>query len=326
MDGNIVNIAGYRFVDLPDRDELRQPFRDICSKLNLKGTILLSHEGINFFLAGLHESINSFIAYIEQDSRFRDITLKRSLTKYQPFNRMNVRLKKEIISIGLDHIKPAEFTGEEITPVDFKQLLDDGKEVLVLDTRNDYECRIGTFENAMELDIKSFRDFPRAISELSDEYKDTPVVMFCTGGIRCEKASTFLKHKGFKNVYQLNGGIIEYTRQVKEKGLTSKFIGKNFVFDHRKSESISSDVISNCHQCGEKWDNHVNCANEACHLLFIQCKKCASLYDDCCSAECQKINSLPIEEQKRLRKGKGNSNKIFKKGRSQVLKYKKNPS
>ena len=135
MDGKIVNIAGYRFVDLPDRDELRQPFRDICSKLNLKGTILLSHEGINFFLAGSRESIDSYIDYIEQDSRFKDITLKQSFTDYQPFNRMNVRLKKEIISIGLNHIKPAEFTGEEITPVDFKQLLDDGKEVLVLDTR-----------------------------------------------------------------------------------------------------------------------------------------------------------------------------------------------
>ena len=123
MDGNIVNIAGYRFVDLPDRDDLRQPFRDICSRLNLKGTILLAHEGINFFLAGVAESIDSYIDYIEQDSRFRDITLKKSVTNYQPFNRMNVRLKKEIISIGLDHIKPAEFTGQEITPTDFKQLL-----------------------------------------------------------------------------------------------------------------------------------------------------------------------------------------------------------
>ena len=247
MDGKIVNIAGYRFVDLPDRDELRQPFRDICSKLNLKGTILLSHEGINFFLAGSRESIDSYIDYIEQDSRFKDITLKQSFTDYQPFNRMNVRLKKEIISIGLNHIKPAEFTGEEITPVDFKQLLDDGKEVLVLDTRNDYECRIGTFENAMELDIKSFRDFPRAVSEISDEYKDTPVVMFCTGGIRCEKASVVMMDAGFSNVKQLKGGILGYFEEVGG----AHWDGDCFVFDQRVAVNpeLKETEVAQCFAC-----------------------------------------------------------------------------
>ena len=235
MDGKIVNIAGYRFVDLPDRDELRQPFRDICSKLNLKGTILLSHEGINFFLAGLRESIDSYIDYIEQDSRFRDITLKQSITDYQPFNRMNVRLKKEIISIGLDHIKPADYTGEEITPVNFKQLLDEGKEVLVLDTRNDYECRIGTFEKAMELDIKSFRDFPRAVGEISEEYKDIPVVMFCTGGIRCEKASVVMLEAGFEDVRQIEGGILNYL----EKTGGKYWNGECFVFDRRVGVDVN---------------------------------------------------------------------------------------
>ena len=150
--------------------------------------------------------------------------------------------------------------------------------------------------------------------------------MYCTGGIRCEKASAFLKHKGYKNVFQLEGGIIEYTRQVEKEGIENKYIGKNFVFDHRRSESISGEIISDCHQCGEKCDNHVNCANEACHLLFIQCEKCFNLYDNCCSSACQKTNTLPIEEQKKLRKGKGNSNKIFKKGRSKVLKFKKTSS
>ena len=192
MVGKIINIAGYRFVDLPDRDELRQPFRDVCDKLNLKGTILLSHEGINFFLAGAQPSIDSFVEYLNLDERLANLTLKTSYTDYQPFNRMNVRLKKEIISIGLDHIKPAQHTGEEITPTEFKDWLDAGKEVLVLDTRNDYECRIGTFQNAMELDIKSFRDFPRAIGKMSEDLKDIPVVMFCTGGIRCEKASVVM--------------------------------------------------------------------------------------------------------------------------------------
>ena len=146
--------------------------------------------------------------------------------------------------------------------------------------------------------------------------------MYCTGGIRCEKASAFLKHKGYNNVFQLEGGIIEYTNQVKKQGIENKFIGKNFVFDQRKSERISKHIISKCHQCGEKSDSHTNCANEACHLLFIQCERCAKKMKNCCSNECIKIISLSDQERKELRKGKKNSNKIFKKGRSPVLKFK----
>ena len=186
MSGTVVNIAGYRFADMPDRNELRQPFRDLCQELDLKGTILLAHEGINFFLAGSQTSVDSFVEWLEEDNRFIDIPLKVSYSDYQPFRRMNVRLKKEIISLGLDHIKPAEITGEEITPTAFKQLLDAGDEVIVLDTRNEYECRIGTFENAFEMNIRSFRDFPKAVSEMDEDLKDKQVVMFCTGGIRCE--------------------------------------------------------------------------------------------------------------------------------------------
>ncbi|MBT7262857.1 MAG: pseudouridine synthase, partial [Euryarchaeota archaeon] len=183
MEGKISNVAGYRFVDLPDRDELREPFRAICKKAGLKGTVLLSHEGINFFLAGSQSSIDQYLDFLEQDTRFSQMALKYSYTDYLPFNRMNVRLKKEIISLGLDHIKPAEFTGDEITPTEFKQWLDEGREVAIVDTRNDYEIRVGTFHDALDLNIKSFRAFPKAIEALPDSMKDTPVVMFCTGGI-----------------------------------------------------------------------------------------------------------------------------------------------
>ena len=147
--------------------------------------------------------------------------------------------------------------------------------------------------------------------------------MYCTGGIRCEKASAYYKHKGFQQVYQLEGGIIEYARQVENKGLENKFLGKNFVFDHRRGERISDDVIAQCHQCGAPCDTHVNCANEACHLLSIQCDNCREAMQECCSVECQEIIQLPYEEQKKLRSGLHNSNKIFKKGRSEKLKYKK---
>jgi len=159
--------------------------------------------------------------------------------------------------------------------------------------------------------------------ELKSNKSDKNLLMYCTGGIRCEKASAYYKHKGFKNVFQLEGGIIEYTRQVKSKGLENKFIGKNFVFDHRRAEKISEDVIANCHQCGNPCDNHVNCANEACHLLFIQCTDCSEKMETTCSTECKEVIQLSYEEQKELRKGIHASNKIFKKGRSEKLKFKK---
>lgn len=247
MEGGISNVAGYRFVDLPDRDELREPFRKVCKENALKGTILLSYEGINFFLAGPQSSIDHFLQFLEEDARFSAIPLKYSYTEYQPFNRMNVRLKKEIISLGLDHIKPAERTGEEITPTEFKQWLDEGREVAIIDTRNDYEIRLGTFENALDLNIKSFRAFPKAVEALPDSMKDTPVVMFCTGGIRCEKASVVMMDAGFSNVKQLKGGILGYFEEVGGQ----HWDGDCFVFDHRvalSAELEQSEVVQ-CFAC-----------------------------------------------------------------------------
>ncbi|NND11946.1 MAG: rhodanese-related sulfurtransferase, partial [Flavobacteriaceae bacterium] len=190
--------------------------------------------------------------------------------------------------------------------------------------RNHYESEIGHFQGAKTPDVDTFRDSLPIIEEDIMEHKeDKKLVMYCTGGIRCEKASAYFKHKGFKKVFQLEGGIIEYTRQVKNKNLENKFIGKNFVFDERRGERISDDIISKCHQCGKPCDTHVNCANDACHLLFIQCDECKEEMDNCCSTNCKEVHNLPYEEQKALRRGQGNSNDIFKKGRSEVLKYKK---
>ena len=241
MLNQITNIAGYRFVDLSDRDELRQPFRDITAKLDLKGTILLSKNGINFFLAGTQEAIDNYVAFLNKDQRFKDIPLHISFTEYQPFRRMLVRLKKEIIALGMDEIRPAEHKGQYIEPMEFKQWLDEGKEVMVLATRNDYELRLGTFENAIDLDIKSFRQFPNAIEKLKQN-KSTPVVMFCTGGIRCEKASVVMENKGWENVYQIKGGVLGY---FKETG-GAHWNGDCFVFDQRVS--IGKDLIETEHE------------------------------------------------------------------------------
>ena len=199
-------------------------------------------------------------------------------------------------------------------------MLNDEKTVCI-DMRNHYESEIGFFKDAIKPDVDTFRESLEVIDQqLEKNGKDKNYLMYCTGGIRCEKASAYLKHKGVDNVFQLEGGIIEYTRQVNQNNLNNNFIGKNFVFDERKSERISEEVVSSCHQCGEPADTHVNCANVACHLLFIQCKKCQEKMNTCCSDNCKKIIKLPYEEQKILRKGKQNSNKIFKKGRASHIK------
>ena len=249
MAGPIHNIAGYRFVNLEDRDELQTYYRSVCDDLGLKGTILLAPEGINFFLAGTERSAETFVNHLERDARFKDIPLKRSFTDYQPFNRMNVRKKSEIISVGMEDIKPSEFTGDEILPEELKAMLDKGTPVHVLDTRNDYELRVGTFEQAIDLDIRTFRAFPEAISKLPESMKDEEIVMFCTGGIRCEKASAIMIDAGFNKVKQLKGGILGYFEAVGG----SHWNGDCFVFDQRVAvnpELEETEVVV-CFACRE---------------------------------------------------------------------------
>jgi UPF0176 protein len=249
MAGPIHNIAGYRFVNLEDRDELQTYYRSVCDDLGLKGTILLAPEGINFFLAGTEHSAETFVNHLERDARFKNIPLKRSFTDYQPFNRMNVRKKTEIISVGIEDIKPSEFTGDEILPEELKAMLDKGTPVHVLDTRNDYELRVGTFEQAIDLDIRTFRAFPEAISKLPESMKDEEIVMFCTGGIRCEKASAIMIDAGFNNVKQLKGGILGYFEAVGG----AHWNGDCFVFDQRvavNSKLEETEVVV-CFACRE---------------------------------------------------------------------------
>ena len=189
--------------------------------------------------------------------------------------------------------------------------------------RNHYESEIGFFEGAVKPDVDTFRDSLPVIEKSVVKNKENKnLLMYCTGGIRCEKASAYFRHKGFEKVFQLEGGIIEYAKQVRDQKIENKFRGKNFVFDERRSERISTDIVSKCHQCGNPSDNHINCANQACHLLFIQCEKCQIQNNKCCCEKCKEIKSLPLNIQKNMRKGTHNSNKIFKKGRSKHLKFK----
>ena len=249
MPGSIMNIAGYRFVDLNDRDELQAMLRSLCLDLGLKGTVLLAPEGINFFIAGTPVSISEFTGVLEKDARFADIPLKVSYTDYQPFNRMNVRKKNEIISVGMEHIRPVERTGEEVEPQAFKAMLDAGERVHVLDTRNDYELRVGSFVNAIDLNIRTFRAFPEAIQQLPESMKEEPIVMFCTGGIRCEKASAIMLEAGFTNVKQLKGGVLGYFEQVGG----DHWDGDCFVFDQRVAvnPSLEETEVVVCFACRE---------------------------------------------------------------------------
>ena len=203
MTNQHLNIAGYKFVVLPDRDALRQPLKQQCDELGLRGTILLSFEGINIFIAGPEENINAFRTSLLNDERFADIEFKQSYSEHQPFNRMNVRLKNEIISVGLPNFDRIEPVDGRIRPKELHERLLNDDDLVLLDTRNTYETRLGTFRNAIELDLDTFRSFPEAVAKLGEEYKDKEIVMFCTGGVRCEKASVIMKDAGFTNIKQL---------------------------------------------------------------------------------------------------------------------------
>jgi UPF0176 protein len=289
------------------------------------GRIYVAHEGINAQLSVPAKNFNAFKEFLDGIYFLKDVRLNIAIEHHlKSFLKLKVKVRDKIVADGLnDQTFDVTNKGVHVDAQKFNELIEDPNTILV-DMRNHYESEIGHFQGAITPDVDTFRDsLPIIEKDLSEFKEDKNLVMYCTGGIRCEKASAYYKHKGFKKVYQLEGGIIEYARQVATKGLENKFVGKNFVFDHRRGERISDEIISNCHQCGSPCDTHVNCANEACHLLFIQCESCAEKMEHCCSVECVEVIHLPEEEQKKLRSGLHNSNKIFKKGRSEKLKFKK---
>ncbi len=292
--------------------------------IEVLGRIYVAQEGINAQLSLPAKKFDEFKSFLDSIYFLKDVRLNIAIEHdLKSFLKLKVKVRDKIVADGLnDATFDVRNIGVHVDALKFNALMEDPNTVLV-DMRNHYESEIGHFKGAVTPDVDTFRDSLDIIEEDLKEHKeDKNLLMYCTGGIRCEKASAYYKHKGFKNVFQLEGGIIEYARQVENLKVENKFVGKNFVFDHRRSERITDEVISNCHQCGKPCDSHVNCDNEACHLLFIQCEECAKAMNNCCSTACKEITALPYEEQKALRKGIPNSNKIFKKGRSSVLKFK----
>ncbi|TDT46408.1 UPF0176 protein [Maribacter spongiicola] len=320
-----LTISFYTYAHIGNTHIFRNHLFINWNDMDVLGRIYVAHEGINAQLSVPAENFNVFKEHLDSISFLENVRLNIAIEQDNlSFLKLKVKVRNKIVADGLeDNSFDVTNKGIHVGAEQFNELIEDPDTVLV-DMRNHYESEIGHFKNAVTPDVDTFRDSLDIIErDLADHKKDKKLVMYCTGGIRCEKASAYYKHKGFEQVYQLEGGIIEYTRQVEKNNLENKFKGKNFVFDHRRGERISDDVIANCHQCGEPCDEHVNCANEACHLLFIQCPSCAEKMNNCCSDTCKEVHELPFEEQKALRKGKVVSNKIFKKGRSEVLKFKK---
>ena len=297
-------VSFYQYHPVENPARFRDELFAQLEKLGVLGRIYVAAEGINAQISVPTENFERFKTYLYSIDFLNDVRLNTAIEDDgKSFWVLHVRVKNKIVADGIDDPDfSMQKRGAYLNALEFNALTEN-PETVVVDMRNYYEYEVGHFENALEIPSDTFREQLPMAAEMLEEKKDQPVIMYCTGGIRCEKASAYLLHKGFKNVFHLEGGIIEYARQVKNQHLENKFRGRNFVFDNRFGEQISGEVISHCHQCGEKCDTHANCANNACHLLFIQCEKCAEKYQGCCCDECVEIHNLPFEKQKELRRG-----------------------
>jgi len=320
-----LTVSFYKYFKIKNPEDLRNQLFLFWDWIDVLGRIYVANEGINAQLSIPADNFEAFKLHLDTIDFLKNVRLNIAIEHdLFSFLKLKVKVRDKIVSDGLnDDTFDSSDIGIHVNASEFNSLIEDDNTVVV-DMRNHYESEIGHFKNAVTPDVDTFRESLDLIEEDLKDHKETKnLVMYCTGGIRCEKASAYYKHKGFKNVYQLEGGIINYAREVAAEGIENKFIGKNFVFDQRRAEKISEDVIASCHQCGKPADIHVNCANDGCHLLFIQCDVCKVSMENCCSSGCMEVNRLPSETQKSLRKGQGNSNDIFKKGRADHLPHQK---
>ena len=312
-------ISFYKYFPIQNPQEFRDHLYKHLYNLKVFGRIYIAKEGINAQASIPHscfEALKNFLYSIEQ---LNGIRLNVAVDDDgKSFWVLRVKVRDKIVADGIDDpFFSMDNKGKYVNAEKMNELLKDSS-TLVVDFRNHYEYEVGHFENAIEIPSDTFREqLPMAADMLKDK-ADKNIIMYCTGGIRCEKASAYMLHKGFKNVFHLEGGIINYAREIKEKGLESKFTGKNFVFDERLGERVTEHIISHCHQCGKPCDTHKNCKNDGCHLLFIQCEECAKKYDGCCSIECRETIHMPLERQKEIRKGIDKGRNIFNKSKARL--------
>ncbi|WP_409417784.1 rhodanese-related sulfurtransferase [Flavobacterium sp. PS2] len=319
-----LTLSFYAYAKIQDPKKFRDDLFVAWNKLDALGRIYVANEGINAQMSIPAENLEAFRETLEVYDFMKGIRLNEAVEHDDhSFLKLTIKVRHKIVADGLnDETFDVTDIGVHLKAAAFNEILDDPN-TIVVDFRNHYESEVGHFKGAITPDVETFREsLPIINDQLKNHKEDKNLVMYCTGGIRCEKASAYFKHQGFKNVYQLEGGIINYAKQIEAEGLESKFIGKNFVFDNRLGERITEDIISQCHQCGKPCDNHTNCENDGCHLLFIQCDDCKTAMENCCSTECLDIIHMPLVDQVRLRTGKQVGNKVFRKGKSDSLKFK----
>ena len=312
-------ISFYNYTPIADPKSLRDEWYRYFSSIGVYGRIYIASEGVNAQINVPDRHSDDFRKYLYSFPGFDGLRLNKAVEENRhSFFVLDIKVRNKIVADGIED--PAfnmQNKGKYVNAEQFNALTED-RDTLVIDMRNHYEYEVGHFRNAIEIPSDTFREqLPMAV-DMMKERKDRNIIMYCTGGIRCEKASAYMLHNGFTNVFHLEGGIINYVRQAREQQLPNKFIGKNFVFDERLGERISEDILASCHICGSPCDTHVNCANSACHLLFIQCEKCSKELENCCSAECRDFIHLPEEEQKIRRKGIDKGRNIFNKSKERM--------
>lgn len=297
-----VSFYCYHFIENPQafRDAMYARFLEI----GVLGRVFVANEGINAQTSVPQSKFEALRDYLYSFPWMDGLRLNTAADESDTsFLKLKIKVRAKIVADGIDDPNFDMFQkGQYLDAENFNKLTEN-PETVIIDMRNHYEFEVGHFQNALEIPSDTFREQLPMSADMLKGKEEQPVVMYCTGGIRCEKASAYLRYKGFKEVYHLEGGIINYVNNVREKGLENKFIGKNFVFDDRLGERITDDIIAQCHQCGQASDTHTNCLNDGCHLLFIQCEACKEKYNGCCSEECKTVYELPEEIQKELRKG-----------------------
>tara|TARA_B100000029_G_scaffold174706_2_gene171605 strand:+ start:1075 stop:2139 length:1065 start_codon:yes stop_codon:yes gene_type:complete len=300
---NRTTCSFYRYVKIKNPKKIRDLIYEEWTNLNIFGRVYLAKEGINAQINVPEHNWELFIETLNNYPEFSKMFIKPAVeNSNESFIKLIIKVKNKIVADGLDdETFDSSNVGKLLSAEEFNLAMENNNSILV-DMRNYYESEVGHFKGAICPDVDTFKDSLPIVKEQLTGKENHKILLYCTGGIRCEKASAYLKHHNFTDVNQLNGGIIEYSHQIKEKNIESKFIGKNFVFDYRMSEEITPDIISNCHQCNSPSNRHNNCANQACHILFIQCEKCAKNLENCCSNECAQIAKLPMESQRKLRK------------------------
>ncbi|WP_116106500.1 rhodanese-related sulfurtransferase [Lewinella sp. IMCC34191] len=295
-------LSFYRYARITDP----QAFRDECyerwSPLGVLGRIYIASEGINGQLSVPSSNLDAFREALYSVPFLEGTRLNIAIeAEARSFLKLIIKVRPKIVADGLDDDTfDVTKRGRHLSAREVNELLEK-EDTLVVDMRNYYESEVGYFEGAIRPEVTNFRDILPVVEDMLADKKDREIVMYCTGGIRCEKASAYYLHRGFERVSMVDGGIIEYARQCEREGLEKKYIGKNFVFDERLGERITEDVVSHCHQCGQPTDRQLDCANKACHILFIQCMDCAAEHEDCCSVECRDFNRLPEDERQKKR-------------------------